>query len=128
MAASSHRKLSRKALKQPDEFVTTLDRIGDLVANHLGRVIFGAVALIVIFTAVLASSFYFQNRQRAASAEFYNAINALSNKDYKTAEQGFSALARNRSRHALGHLARFYLAATYLAQNQTSQARDALQQ
>ena len=127
MAISSHRKVSRKALRQPDEFVSTLDRIGDLVAANLARVIIGAVALVAAIAAIFAVSFYSQHRQRIASEQFYRAINALSDKDYKSAQQGFSVLARDDAGRTLGHLASFYLATTYLAQNQTSKARDALQ-
>jgi tetratricopeptide (TPR) repeat protein len=127
MAVSSHRKVSRKALKQPDEFVSTLDWFGDLVAANLTRVIIGAVAIVAGIAIVFVVSFYSQHHQRIASEQFYRAINALNDKDYKTAELGFSALVENESGHALGHLARFYLAAAYLAQNQASKARDALQ-
>ncbi|MBV8056599.1 MAG: tetratricopeptide repeat protein [Deltaproteobacteria bacterium] len=126
MAVSSHNKVSRKALKQPDEFISTLDWIGDLVAGNLARVIIGAVAIVAAIVIVSAASFYSQYRQRIASEQFYRAINALSNKDYPSAEKGFSALAQNESGRKLGHLARFYLATTYLAQNQTSKARDTL--
>jgi len=126
MATTPHRKLSRKALKQPDEFVTTLDRIGDLVADNLTRVIIGLVAVVAAVAIGLFFSFYSQYRQRITSEQFYRAISALSDKDYKTAEGGFSALAADDSSRALGRLARFYLATTYLAQNKTSEARDAL--
>ena len=126
MAVSSHRKVSRKALKQADEFVSTFDWIGDLVVGNLARVIIGAVALVAAIVIVFVVSFYSQYRQRIVSEQFYRAINALSDKDYKTAEEGFSGLAQNDSGPTLGHLARFYLATTYLAQNQTSKARDAL--
>jgi len=125
MAVPSHRKLSRKALKQPDEFVTTLDWIGDFVANHLARIIIGAVALIAVVVAVFAVSFYQKDRQRSVSRQFYQAINALSDKNYKAAEQGFSRLVIGSGSN-LGRLSRFYLASAYLAQNQTSRARDAL--
>lgn len=127
MAVPSHRKVSRKALKQPDEFVSTLDWIGDWVAANLARVIIGAAALVAVIVIAFIGSLYSQHHERIASEQFYKAINALNDKDYKTAEEGFSGLARNDSGRTLGHLARFYLATTYLAQNQTSKARDALQ-
>ena len=126
MAISPHHKVSRKALKQPDEFVSTLDWIGDWVAANLARVIIGAVALVAAIVLIFVVSFYSQYRQRIVSERFYRAINALSDKDYKTAGEGFSVLAQNDAGRTLGHLARFYLATTYLAQNQTTKARDAL--
>jgi predicted negative regulator of RcsB-dependent stress response len=126
MAVSSHRRVSRKALRQPDEFVSTVDLIGDWVARNLVRVIIGAVVLVVAIAIVLVVSLYSQHRQRIASEQFYRAINALSDKDYKTAAEGFGKLARNDSGSTLGHLSEFYLATTYLAQNQPSKARDAI--
>jgi predicted negative regulator of RcsB-dependent stress response len=127
MAVTSHRKISRKALKQPDEFVSTLERIGDLIEANLARVIVGAVALVVVIVTVFVASLYSQYRRRIASEQFYRAINSLSDKDYKSAQQGFSTLVQNDSGRTLGHLARFYLATTYLAQNQASKARGILQ-
>lgn len=126
MAAPSHRKLSRKALKQPDEFVTTLDKTVEWIEANLSRVIIGAVAMVAIIALVAAVSFYSQHRERVASEQFYRAINALSEKNYQTAANGFSALARNGPSSTLGRLAGLYLATTYLAQNQPSKARDQL--
>jgi len=126
MAAPSHRKVSRKSLKQPDEFVTTLDWMADWVAANLARVIIGAVGLVAAIAITFAFSFYSQHRQRIASEQFYRAINALSEKDYQTASKGFSTLAQNDSSSTLGRLAEFYLATAFLAQNQPSKARDAI--
>jgi predicted negative regulator of RcsB-dependent stress response len=127
MAVTSHRKISRKALKQPDEFVSTLEQIGDFIAANFARVIIGTIALVLIIVTVFLGSLYSQNRKRIASEQFYHAINSLSDKDYKSAQQGFSTLVQNDSGRTLGRLAHFYLATTYLAQNQASKARGILQ-
>jgi predicted negative regulator of RcsB-dependent stress response len=127
MAVSSHRKLSRKALKQPDEFLTTLDRLAEFVEHNLARVIIGAVAVVAVIAIVFVASFYSQHRQRITSEQFYTAINALNDKDYAGAAKGFNALAEDDPGSSLGHLAKFYLATTYLAQNQPAKARDELQ-
>jgi predicted negative regulator of RcsB-dependent stress response len=126
MAVSSHRRVSRKGLKQPDEFVSTVDLISDWVARNLTRVIIGALVFAAALTIVVLVSLYSQQRRRAASEQFYVAINALSDKDYRAAEKGFGKLARDEPSSTLGHLAEFYLATTYLAQNQPSKARDAI--
>jgi predicted negative regulator of RcsB-dependent stress response len=128
MAVTSHRKISRKALKQPDEFVNILERIADLIAANLARVIIGTIAVLLVIVTVFAASLYSQNRQRIASEQFYRAVNSLNDKDYKSAQQGFSTLVQNDSSRTLGHLARFYLAITYLAQNQALKARGMLQE
>ena len=126
MAVSSHHRVSRKALKQPDEFVTTFDWIADSLARHLVRVIIGVAVIVAAIAILLVVSVYSQHRQRIVSDQFYRAINAMSDKDYKTAQEDFGAVARSDSSRSLGRLSRFYLAATYLAQNKTSKARDAL--
>jgi tetratricopeptide (TPR) repeat protein len=125
MATTSRHKLSRKVLKQPDEFITALDRLSDFVANHLARLIIGAVAVVALAALAITAAFYLQHQQRLRSQQFYRAITALSDKDYKSAAQGFKALAGDDSSHALGRLADFYLGATDLAQNQPAEARDA---
>jgi predicted negative regulator of RcsB-dependent stress response len=127
MATTSRQKLSRKALKQPDEFVTTLDRIGDLIVDNLARVIIGVLVLVALVAIGFGVSVYSEHKQRLLSEEFYRAINALNDKDYASAERQFSALARNYSGRSLGRLASFYLASAYLAQEQPAKARDALQ-
>ena len=126
MAVPSHRRVSRKALKEPDEFVTTLDGIVEWVEANLPRVIIGIVALVALVALISGISFYSQHRQRIASQQFYRAINALSEKNYLAAATGFSALAHNNSNSALGRLATLYLATTYIAQNHPSRARDEL--
>ena len=126
MAAPPHRKVSRKTLKQPDEFVTTLDTIVEWFDANLWRVVIAAVGLVAVAAILSVASFYSQHRQRLASEQFYRAINALSEKNYQSAAHGFSALARNSSSSPLGRLAELYLATTYLAQDQPSKARDEL--
>jgi predicted negative regulator of RcsB-dependent stress response len=126
MAAPSHRKVTRKALREPDEFVTTLDRILQWLEANLPRVIIGAVGVGAVLVVLSVLSFYSQHRQRLASEQFYRAINALSERNYHNASTGFSSLARNNSSSALGRLAEFYLATTYVAENQPSKARDKL--
>ncbi len=126
MAVPSYRKVSRKTLRQPDEFVTTVDWLGEWVARNLGRVIIAAAVSFVVIAIILAFSLYSQHRQRIASEQFYRAINSLSDKDYRAAEKGFSKLARHKAGSRLGRLAEFYLANTYLAQNQPAKASDTI--
>ncbi|HJU09776.1 MAG TPA: tetratricopeptide repeat protein [Candidatus Binataceae bacterium] len=126
MAVTSHRKLSRKALKQPDEFVTIVDWIGDWVDKNLTRVVIGAGALIAAVAIILVLSFYSQHRKRSASAQFYQAINALSDKNYQSAVKDFNRLASKDSGATLGRLAYLYSGSTYLAQQQPAKARDAI--
>lgn len=124
--ATPRYKLSRKDLKQPDEFVSVIDRVAQFTLENLPRVIIGAVAIVAMAAIGFAWSFYAQHRQRLVSDQFYQALMALGTKDYQTAEQGFSALARSHPHNNLGRLAHFYLASAYNADNLPQQARNAL--
>src|SRR5437899_13069190 len=97
MAVPSHRRFTRKALRQPDEFVSTIDLIGDWVARNLVRLLIGAVVLVAAIAMVVVLSVYSQHRRRIASEQFYRAINALSDKDYRAAEKGFGQLEIGRA-------------------------------
>jgi predicted negative regulator of RcsB-dependent stress response len=121
MATPRHPKITRKELKQPDEFITVLDRAGDFLANNLVWVIVAVATVIVAVGIAFAISTYFEHRNDAVAEQFYLGINALGEKDFKAAQQDFGEAAEHRS--TLGHLAQFYLATTYLAQNQPAKAR-----
>jgi predicted negative regulator of RcsB-dependent stress response len=121
-----HYKLDRKELKQPDEFITFLDQLGDFIVNNLVRVIIGALAVIALVVVFYVVSFYQDHQRRLASDRFYDALTAFNHQDYKSAEQGFSGLAADNPRQSLGQLARMYLASTYMAENNDKAARAAL--
>lgn len=126
MAPSSHRKISRKELKEPDEFFTLFGEARDfLVANVRQAVTAGAIVVLAIAIAI---GFYsYQRRQdRMVGDRFYNALTALGSKQYKSAEDQLTSLAADESNRRLGRLARFYLAIAYLGDNNLAQARDAL--
>ncbi|HXZ87962.1 MAG TPA: tetratricopeptide repeat protein [Candidatus Binataceae bacterium] len=126
MATTTRRKLSRKELKQPDEFISFLDQTVDFVQHNVTRIILGAAGLVAIVALGFAFQFYSQHQERLAAADFYDAVGAVDRKDYKAAEQGFTQLADSRPHRTLGRLSRFYLASVYLDQGQPAKARDAL--
>lgn len=123
--ATTHHKLRRKDLKQPDEFQTFFDDAGRFLSEHLAKVIIGVVAIIVVAVIAFGIYFYQAHQKRLAGEEFYQALSALDHKDYKTAEQRFKALAANHLSYDVGRLATLYLGDTYLADGQPGPARDA---
>jgi predicted negative regulator of RcsB-dependent stress response len=125
--ASTHRKLRRKDLKQPDEFTTIVEAVQYYFVTHLGEILAGAAAIIAIVAAVFAVRFYQQHRVATAANQFYLAFNALDAKDYKSAEQQFLKLAQDAPGLQVGQLAHFYLGTCYLEQKQLAQARDAFE-
>lgn len=126
MATSSHRRISRKELRQPDEFMSFADRAGEFLVDNLARVIIGVVVVIAIVTAGFSIKFYESHQSRVAAEDFYQAMRSLDHKDYKAAERQFSELAHSRGNSGPGQFARFYQATTYLDQNQPAKARDVL--
>jgi predicted negative regulator of RcsB-dependent stress response len=129
MATTAHhpRRLSRKELRQPDEFVSFFDAAGDYLANNLLRVILGGVGLLAVIFVVVGARFYLDRQNRAAADAFYQAINALDRKDYPQAAAQFATLASDYPSTSLSRLAPFYVANAELAQNQSAKARVALQ-
>ncbi|MGH7906521.1 MAG: tetratricopeptide repeat protein [Candidatus Binataceae bacterium] len=124
--ASTHHKLRRKDLKQPDDFISFLESSQEFFTNHLTEVIAAASAIVVIAAIVAGIRLYQAHRSRMAADEFYQAFTALDGKQYKLAEQRFTRLAADMPGQHVGRLARFYLATCYLEQNNLPQARDAL--
>ena len=125
MATPRHPKITRKELKQPDEFITALDWAGDFLADNLVWVIVAVAAVVVAVGLAFGISTYFKHRNDAVAEQFYLGINALSEKNFKSAQQNFGEAAQHPS--TLGLMAQFYLATTYLAQNQPAKARTELQ-
>ncbi|MGH8673013.1 MAG: tetratricopeptide repeat protein, partial [Burkholderiales bacterium] len=123
---SSQRRLTRKQLKQPDQFLNFFEQLRDFITNNLTQVIAATGVVIVAVVLVVVVLWYQQTREQAAGQKFYAALAALDNKDFKAAESGFSTLAREEPDRRVGRLARFYLASAYAGQNQFAKARDAL--
>jgi predicted negative regulator of RcsB-dependent stress response len=124
--ATSHYKINVKDLKQPDEFVTTVDRIGNYLANNLMRVIIGTAIAIVLGAIIFTYFFYRSHMVRATADHFYDALVALNHKDYKTAEDGFDSVAHTGS-GKLAHLASLYAATAYMGDHKPAEARDKLE-
>ncbi|MGH7877995.1 MAG: tetratricopeptide repeat protein [Candidatus Binataceae bacterium] len=129
MATSTHRPhISRKELRQPDEFISFFDAAGEYIASNLVRVILGAVGVLVLIVAAVGVSFYLSSQERAAAEFFYAAVNTLDRKDYGAAAAQFAALAAEHPHSRLGRLAPFYAANAALEQKQPAKARDTLRQ
>ena len=122
----THRKLRRKELRQPDEFITFFENLRGFLLDNVVQVIIGACAAIALAAIGFGVYFYVQYRDRLVANQFYEAITALDHKEYKTAETDFSKLAEDHPGASLGRLARFYLASCYMAEKDPAKARDAL--
>ncbi len=124
---ATRRKLSRKELKQPDEFQSIFETVGDFVEQHLTRVLLGLGAVLGAVAIGFVVYSYEANRSRLASERFSQALTMLQNHQYGAAEAYLSSLVTDEPHRDVGRLAKFYLASVYLAQNQPARARDELQ-
>src|ERR1700730_4893022 len=128
MATTPHpHRLSRKELRQPDEFITFVEAAGDYIASNLKLVIIGAVGLLALIVIGVGVRFYLSSQDRALAEAFYQAASAYDQKDYVHAQSQFAALAKAHPSSSLGRLARFYVANIYLTSQQPAKARDELQ-
>lgn len=123
MPSISKRHLTRKELKQPDEFTVVFGTLRDFVEDHLRQVI--AVAIGICLAVAIGFGLYQYHRsvERRAAQEFYAGFRALNAKDYKTAEQNLSSLAADHPGTGPGRLAEFYLGLAYLEQGKLPQAQ-----
>ncbi|HEY6420935.1 MAG TPA: tetratricopeptide repeat protein, partial [Candidatus Binataceae bacterium] len=122
----THRKLSRKELKQPDEFITLFGQAREFFVNNVRQVLISAGIVAGVAAIAIAVYAYERHRDTVASDQFYHALSALNAKQYKDAEDSFAKLVDAEPGRRIGRLARFYLAETYLAENGLPHARDAL--
>ena len=127
MATTSiHKRVSRKELKQPDEFQTFVANAQEFLLANLQQVIVSAS--IVLAAGALAVGFYYYevHRDNVAGDRFYSALTELNNKNYPQAEADFEKLAQDEPGREVGKLARFYLGSAYFQAGQLDNARDAL--
>jgi len=119
--ATAGRKLSRKALRQPDWFQVTSENALEYF-NHHKNIVFAAVVGAAVIVAIVWGWQIFKERQNiAASEEFGKAMALYQGEKYAAAIAGFESVKGYRwSRYAvLGHL---YLANSYLAMNDAEKA------
>jgi tetratricopeptide (TPR) repeat protein len=124
--ATRHHKISRKELKQPDEFQSIFETAGLFFELHMTEVLLGAAALVVVVAVALGFYYYEARRGHAAAARFDEALSALQDGKYDVAEKELSSLATDEPHRAVGRLANLYLATAYLAQKEPAKARDSL--
>jgi predicted negative regulator of RcsB-dependent stress response len=128
MPSSTHRKLTRKELKQPDEFETLLDDIGAFFVDNLQQILIATGIILAVGAIVASIYFYERHRDETAGDNFYGALQQLRDTKFKDAAAGFAALADAEPGRRIGRLARFYLASAYIGENELPKARDALVQ
>lgn len=123
---ATRHKISRRELKQPDEFQSIFEAAGVFFELHMTEVLLGAAGLAALIAIVLGIFYYEAGRGRAAAIRFDQALSDLESHNYGTAEKDLASLAAGEPHRAVGRLANLYLASAYLAQKEPAKARDAL--
>jgi tetratricopeptide (TPR) repeat protein len=125
-SSTQHRRITRKELKQPDEFENLLDEIGAFFVNNLRQILIASGIVLAAGAIVASIYFYERHRDEVAGDKFYSALQQLRDNNYKAAASSFAALAEAEPGLRVGHLAHFYLATAYMGENDLPKARDAL--
>ena len=123
---ATRHKISRKELKQPDEFQSVFETAALFFELHMTEVLLGAAALLAIVAIALGFYYYEVRQSHAAAARFNQALSDLQDGKYDVAEKELSSLAADEPHRAVGRLAKLYLATAYLAQKEPAKARDTL--
>ncbi len=123
---ATRHKITRKELKQPDEFQSVFETAALFFELHMTEVLLGVAALVVIVAVGLGVYYHEVNRGREAAARFEQALSDLQSGKYDVAEKELSSLAAEEPHRAVGRLANLFLATAYLGQKQPAKARDML--
>src|SRR5271163_4114790 len=97
----THHKISRKELKQPDEFQSFVANAQEFLRTNLRQVIVSASIVLAAGALAVGIYYYEIHRDNIAGDRFYSAIGELNNKNYKAAEADFQNGQLDKARDAL---------------------------
>jgi predicted negative regulator of RcsB-dependent stress response len=119
--ATSSKRITRKALRQPDWFQVTTEKALDLFAHHRAKVLTVLVALAVLLLVISGWQIFKARHNAAASKEFGSALSLYQAQKYREAIAEFQKVQGYRwSRYAaLGYL---YEANSYISLGETDKA------
>ncbi len=110
MAEAKHYKLSRKDLREPDEFQALTTQTVDWLRANQSAVV-GALSTIVAVAAVVVGvGWYSQRQANAAAVQFESAQTMFGQKKFADAASEFAAVASAYPRTPSGRLASLYRA------------------
>jgi predicted negative regulator of RcsB-dependent stress response len=110
MAEAKPLKVSRKALREPDEFQVLTTQAFDWIRENQSALIGIVSALIAVGAILIGVNWYGQRQADAAAARFTKAQSMFDEKKYADAAAEFDAVATAYPRTASGRLARLYRA------------------
>jgi predicted negative regulator of RcsB-dependent stress response len=110
MAEANHFKLSRKDLREPDEFQHLTAQAGDWLRANQSAVVGALSAALAIGALILGYSWYTQRQAATAAVRFQSAAALLESKRFPQAATEFGDLAAEYGRTPSGRLAALYRA------------------
>jgi len=116
------KKIHRKELRQPDEFISLSRRAIDWAGKNTQTVTIaiGVVTAIVLLTGGVR--WYIQSRAATASRQFYGASELFKRQQWEPAQQGFATLANGYGGTPYGILAKLYAGRAALNANKPAEA------
>jgi tetratricopeptide (TPR) repeat protein len=116
MAEADRIKLSRKALREPDEFQTVATQTADWLRANQPAVVGGASALLAVAAVVVGLNWYTARRADAAAVQLHTAQGLYAHGKYSDAAAAFQTLHAEYARTPSGRLAALYRAHALLRQ------------
>jgi tetratricopeptide (TPR) repeat protein len=128
---ATKKRVTKKDLKKPDEFMSLTEQAFLFVAAHMRKVILGAVALVVIVLALLGFRWWGEKKEAEAYQKFSLAIQSYgmaaspgreSGSDPRALVQMFDQVISNYPRTSAGKLSLLYKGNVLLQSGQFDQA------
>jgi predicted Zn-dependent protease len=125
MAEAKHYKITRKTLRQPDEFQTLTGEAFDWIADHQSAVVGAMSAIVAVAALVLGIGWYGQRQADAAAVRLQSAQALFDAGKFPEAAAEFGAVASAYPRTPSGRLATLYRAHALAAVPDPTSAADA---
>jgi tetratricopeptide (TPR) repeat protein len=126
------KKITKKKLKQPDEFLTFTERSFFMVNRHIKKIAAAAALVLLLFLSFFLFRMWDERREEAASQKFiaaleiYSTVNAPyregSPVEYKKALEEFETIAQAYPRTSSGRISLIYKGAIHLRLGELDEA------
>lgn len=125
--ASPPKRISRKDIRKPDQFVTLTGKIFHLASAYRTQSIVGLAVLLTVLVGLWGWDSYRQRQNRLGAMEYARALGLYHSGQYTQAIDRF-AQVRNYSSSPYSRLALLYQANSYIAMQDSAKAGTALQE
>ena len=125
--ASSPKKISRKDIRKPDQFVTLTGKVFHLASEYRRQSIVCLALLLTVLVGLWGWDSYRQRQNRLAALEYARALSLYHSGKYNQAVDLFTQI-RNYSASTYSRLALLYQANSYIAMQDSAKATASLQE